>query len=1021
MNAVRSRLLEFGPFRINATRRVLLRDDDVVPLTAKVFDTLLVLAENGGKVLEKDELMARLWPNTQVEENNLTVNLSTLRRALGDRSSDPRYIETVPRRGYRFLPTVRESWERSSTAAADSTAASAHEPDTFVGREEEMRELLRRLRRAMAGSGSVACITGEPGIGKTALAEAFLRRVDAEEPSVAVGRGQCLEHFGTGEAYLPWMDAIGAVLDGSCGPQMSTVLFEAAPTWCGHFPVLLRRRDAIERLRRETIGATKERMLREFGDALAAFGASVPVVLLLEDLHWADPSSCDLLFRLSQQCARHRWLIVATFRPVEIQASQHPLRRCHQEMLVHQLCHDVPLGPLDVELVRAYLDRRFDAHEFPTEAAGFVHRRSEGHPLFATGFVQVLLDRGVVAKVDGRWRFTRDVSQVELIAPEGVLSLIRKSVEGLSEEDRLALQYASVEGEEFTSDVAAALLDTDPLAVEERFVRLDRCNRLISTLGEHELPDGTVTTRYRFAHVLYQNVLYADLVSGRRTLLHHAVGRHLRARHGDGARRVAAQLAFHFERGRDFGPAIEFLTHAGDNAHATHANDEALGHYERALGLVTRLPQADQAVANGNLYSKHGLVCHTSGRFDAAVEDFTRMLASARAAGAPGLEAAALSALGNTLFFAHRLGEVASRSDEALQLAERSHNEPLRIETLALIARRNVYLGHLAEAKPLLDECIASARAVDHRTALLAGIAWRGLLHFFQSEYDRAEETLTEALELSSELRNGFSMLMCLFFLGLTRGNRGRVSDALSTFAEAIAMARRNGDRNQLPKIPNSIAWLYRELGDLDRALEHDRAGLEMSRDHGVLEAEINSVINLGLDHSQARSPDRAVAAFRDAEMLLARDEWLRWRFELRRLEALTRHLVEQGDVPAAQLQAGALLETARHYEVHKYVALAHMLRAELAMASGQPETAEREIETALDELVRYPTPLVAWKAHALQARVLSSLGKTSAAREACAAATTVARQIAEHVTDGDLRQRFENLVSRSVDRSVSF
>jgi tetratricopeptide (TPR) repeat protein len=452
---------------------------------------------------------------------------------------------------------------------------------------------------------------------------------------------------------------------------------------------------------------------------------------------------------------------------------------------------------------------------------------------------------------------------MELPTPHGVASMIRKTVETLSDDDRRVLQYASIEGEEFTSDVVGALLGENALSVEERLDRLHRIHRMIERRGEEEFPDGTLSPRYHFAHVLYQNLLYADLVSTQRILLHRETGRHLLQRYRDQAPRISTKLAMHFERGREFGPAIEYLTHAGDNASATYANEEALGHYSRALDLVTRLAADERTATYANLHHKRGLVYHGLGRFDAAVDDFTKTLEHARAGRLITLETSALSALGNTLFFAHRLGEVAARADEALQLAERPRNEALRIETLALIARRDVYLGRLREAKPILNETIAAARALNHRVALLAGLAWRGLLHFFQSEYERAEGILTEALHLSSELRNGFSVLMCLYFLSLTRGNRGHISHALSIFADATEMARRNGDRNQWSKIPNSIAWLYRELGDMDRAMEQDRAGLEIARHDGVLEAQINSSINLGLDYSHSGDADRAISSLR--------------------------------------------------------------------------------------------------------------------------------------------------------------
>src|SRR5262249_28693640 len=155
-----------------------------------------------------------------------------------------------------------------------------------------------------------------------------------------------------------------------------------------------------------------------------------------------------------------------------------------------------------------------------------------------------------------------------------------------------------------------------------------------------------------------------------------------------------------------------------------------------------------------------------------------------------------------------------ARASEALRVAESSGDERLRAETLAFIGRRHVSLGNLAKAKQALDESIRIARRLDHKPALIAGVGWRGLLHFFHSEYERAEEMLTETLHLSSELRDGFNVLFSLNFLSFIRGDLGRMSEALATLNEAMEMARRNGDRNQSLKIPNTIGWIHRELGD---------------------------------------------------------------------------------------------------------------------------------------------------------------------------------------------------------------
>ena len=555
----------------------------------------------------------------------------------------------------------------------------------------------------------------------------------------------------------------------------------------------------------------------------------------------------------------------------------------------------------------------------------------------------------------------------------------------------------------------AKLLGVDDLALEERLDRLDRVHRLIETLGEEELPDGTLGMRYRFAHALYQNVLYGDLVSKRRMLLHRQAGEQLVAHYGAEAPRIATQLAMHFERGRDYGRAIEYLTHAGDNATKVYANAEAEQHYSHALGLVAKLPAEEQAEKELSLYRKRGAVNHVLSRFDQAVADFTKMLERARATGSPAMEHAALNALARTLFFAHRLDEVAARLNEALRVAEAAGNEALKVETLMLIGQRHYCLGNMAEAKEILDENIRLARALNHRPTLLGGLVWRGFVHFFQSEYERAEELLTEAVSLGSELREGFLLLMGLFCLGMTRGNLGRMSEALRTLNEAIEMARRNGDHFILPRLPNCIGWIHRELGDFDQALEQDQAGVELARKYDLLEAEINSVINLGQDYTSQGEGEKARPLFGEIEVMLARDEWLRWRFNLRHQAGQAEYWLEQGNPERAEEYAGRLLELATHHEARKYVAVAHKLLAEMAVARGDLAEAETELGAALTELASYPVPIVAWKIYAALGGLRLRLGQGQAARDAYARATAIVKEIAASVDDEKLRTTFLN------------
>src|SRR5262249_53289341 len=152
-----------------------------------------------------------------------------------------------------------------------------------------------------------------PGIGKTALLDAFLERVAVDE-SVWIGRGQCIEHFGPGEAYLPLFAALGQLCCESSHEQLRRVLGRYAPMWLAQLPALLSASER-ETLQRQTVGATRERMLREIAEALEALTADIPLVLALEDLHWSDPSTVELLAFLARRRRLARLFVVGTYRP----------------------------------------------------------------------------------------------------------------------------------------------------------------------------------------------------------------------------------------------------------------------------------------------------------------------------------------------------------------------------------------------------------------------------------------------------------------------------------------------------------------------------------------------------------------------------------------------------------------------------------------------------------------------------------------------------------------------------------
>jgi len=913
---------------------------------------------------------------------------------------------------------------RSSITGTWSGIPIVYDPDlidrslpSFVGREPEIQKLETLLQQAIGGTGRIVFITGEPGIGKTSLSDEFLRRARKQQFGILISRGRCVEQYGTGEAYLPFLDAMGELLQGPGRERIAAIMRTYAPTWCMELPTAFASSGSLEKLQQDTIGATKERMMRELGDALGMLASASPVVLLLEDLHWADPSSIDLLRHLSHRIGTQRLLIAGTYRPEDVERSGHPLKSYKAEMQVHNLCDEVALDSWNGQHIAGYVDATFSPNDFPAELATLVHEKTEGHPLFVANLLQYLGERGDLAKSNGRWSLARPLAEMDLAAPESVRAMISKKIDALQPEERRALQYASVEGTEFLSSVTAKLLGIDEIDLEESLARIAKSHRLIEMRGEDELPDGTLATRYRFSHALYQNVLYGDLVNKRRVLLHQQAGEQLLRHFGKRAPQIATQLAIHFEQGRDFPRAVEYLIHAGDHAAKLYGYAEAERHYTRALNLAQRLPEEEQPERLSTLYHKRGTVNHALSDFTQAAKDFGNMLDYARSLESLELQSTALNALTMSLFFSHRLDETVARASEALEVAERAGSEKLRVETMFLIGLKHLCYGELKDAKRLLDEVIAASRKLNHKPGLLSGLTWRACLHFFQSEYALAVTTANEALQLASELRDGFLMLTSMFFLGLSQGNQGKMSASLETLNDALKKARRNGDLFWHPRFPNCIGWIYRELYDFESARKHNEEGIEVSRRHRVLEAEANSLINHGIDHTHDGDHEKTAEAFHKVRDIFDRDAWFRWRYNIRLEAAMAEHWLKQGDLEKASEYVDRLMVTATEHEVHKYIAVAHNLRARIAIKHGDLRAAENHFDAALAEVRDYPAPLVEWRIHAGRARLKSKMGDAAGAEEAAARASEVINDIASNVKDENLRNTFLKSASSKLIR----
>lgn len=472
--------------------------------------------------------------------------------------------------------------------AADAPLAS---PLTTVGRESQQAEIWSAFEVAERGNGLLLCVTGEPGIGKTTLVENWLRELTASQRAVGIGRGRCSERLAGTGSYLPVLEAVEGLLRGEAGSLAARLMRDLAATWYAQVaPFQGETPGDVPGTRGES--STLERMKREFLAFVTVIGRQKPLVLFFDDLHWADASTLDLLAWLGRHTAGLRVLIVATYRPTEMLATQSPFLTVALELKRHGACRDLPLTFLGLGDVERYLALLYPGHGFPADFAAGLHAKTEGNPLFLVELVHHLQDLGVIAEREGWWRLARDLPDLQQELPVSVRSLIQQQIDQIDESDLRLLSVGSVQGYEFDAAVVSSVLARDAAEVEERLERLDRGQGLVRLVREHEFPDGTLTLRYRFVHVLYQNSLYGLILPARRKQWCAAVAEALLDLHRGQRELPASELALLFENARDWLRAAHYFSRAARSPLRLHAHREAAMLARRGLEMLSRLPDS---------------------------------------------------------------------------------------------------------------------------------------------------------------------------------------------------------------------------------------------------------------------------------------------------------------------------------------------------------------------------------------------------------------------------------------------
>lgn len=694
------------------------------------------------------------------------------------------------------------------------------------------------------------------------------------------------------------------------GKRLIDLLAQHAPTWLVQMPALLTTPE-LEALQRRTHGATRERMLRELAEAVEVLSAERPLVLVLEDLHWGDVSTLDWLAFVARRREPARLLIIGAYRPVEVIVGNHSLKSVKQELQLHGQCAELPLSFLTEEHVAKYLVKRF-ASSSPVSAgkagpepfvsvrperseakskdaqdelrrrgqgkglasttrhtlAQLIHQRTEGNPLFMINLVDYLVSQGVLARIEGQWRLQGEVTAIESWTPESLQQMIEKQIERLSAVERRVLEAASVAGAKFSAAAVAAGTEIAIEEIEARCSDLARREQFLRARGTAEWPDGTVATRYGFLHALYQDVVYGRLTPRQQQRLHQQIGERVEQAYGEQAREIAAELALHFEQGRDYRRAIQYLQQAGENAVRRSAHQEAIILLTKGLELLPLLPDTPERTKQeltlqislgtpfiamrgygasevGKVYTRARKLCeqvgttpqrwqvlnglrvfHISrGELQTASDLAEQIMYLAQSEQKPDLLMVGHIVLGESLY---RIGEWAPARDHferAITLYDPRRSRPSfawvdgKVPALSYVAFALWMLGYPDQAIRKSQEALIRARELSHPFSLAFALHWAAVLHLNLREARTTQEQAEMLIALSTE--QGFSLwrVWGIILQSWALAEQGQVEEGIMLTRQGLTAYRATGGEVWLPYFLSLLAEAHGKTGQTEKGL----------------------------------------------------------------------------------------------------------------------------------------------------------------------------------------------------------
>lgn len=818
-------------------------------------------------------------------------------------------------------------------------AGGAHQAIHLTGREEEITLLRSSWERTSQGQQQIAVVTGEPGVGKTRLVLEFARSI-ASQATVLVGRcdREAIVAYAPWVAILQWMirttpaQILRRHLAGIEAGELSQIV-----------PEIATRIHIGEAPGSATPDGRRYRLFEAATQLLSAASQGAPILLVIDDLHWADRGSL-LLLRHMIRSTRHAaiCIVIAHRNDVPEWSSEfrdllESLRGEHSptRVALHRLSDD------DVrDIIEAWIGR-----DSPPSLTRLVARHTEGNPLFV---VEMLKHLGEVGALTVREEWDGPITLADVGLPEGIRQLIGRRLERLGVTTRRLLSIAAVMGREFRLSVIEGLVDVGEDAV------LDAMDEALTASIVTEEPGAP--GNFSFTHTLIREALYSSISAARRVRLHHRIATALEQQSSAFESR-AAELAYHFGQAavyKSADKAVDYATRAGDHAVTTLAFENAAHWYEMALRAMDFVgPNTDATANRCELHVKRGKSFFAVGQWASAKNTLEAAMSLLDPAEHE-KRCELLVRLAESAFWLMDVPALRKFAGEAQGLAERAGRDDLWAEAQAWMASAMVSDGDVLAAIQMDREALARAGGIRS-----FGLARTPLTFYWAGLPDEAIQHGFQAVETARAAEDPPFLLYALQHLGLSLSGAGRFDEALRVFDEARAFGRRCGALPLLARATSMSVAPLLSLGDLNGAMARAFDARELAHRVAFEPPLVSAGIDLLMIFARQQDPGRAAPLLDDtAEAVRKASGWHAWKWNMRLSQARAELACARGAWDEAVQSATCVIDQSRCRHRPKYEALGLVTRARAAHRLGA-RSAVKDARAAVNVGRRLADPAV--------------------------------------------------------------